>query len=116
MSEGTTYEEAKLCPRCGKTGRVVRITKTQNMKGKPVDLHLIACTTELCPWFETTYVIQVNEDGSIPEKGSGLIGSDKAYPKLSQESVSRIEDNIRRQLEAETSGDEEQQTIRNRNA
>lgn len=96
----TTFEEAKLCPKCKRAGEVRKSFKAENARGKMVDVHLVYCTTELCPWFGSPWVVQVNDDGTIPQPYSQL--GDKQYPKLSQESVSRVEDNIRRQLQAET--------------
>lgn len=29
-------------------------------------IHLIYCETELCPWYNTCWQVQVNPDGSIP--------------------------------------------------
>jgi hypothetical protein len=60
---------------------------------------MVQCVTELCPWFETSWIITEYEDGSIPDPYSKI--GEKQYPRLSQESVSKVEDNIRRQLEAE---------------
>jgi hypothetical protein len=96
----TTFEEAKLCPKCGRTGDDRKQTKERNARGRLVDVHQIYCVTELCPWFNTMWVVQVNEDGSIPEAYTQL--GDKQYPKLSQESATKIEENMLRQIEAET--------------
>jgi hypothetical protein len=98
----TTFEEAKECPKCGKPGDDRRQTRSRNARGAYVTLHHIYCVSELCPWYNTMYIVQVNEDGSIPEAYSGVLRGGKAYPTISQESASRIEENILRQLEAET--------------
>jgi hypothetical protein len=96
----TTFEEAKECPKCGKVGEDRRVTQKKDSRGRPVEIHLIYCVTELCTWFGTPWTVQVNEDGSIPEAYSGL--GPKKYDRISQESASRIEDNVGRQLENET--------------
>lgn len=95
----TTFEEAKKCPKCGNPGDDRRVTPTRNARRQKVDLHHIYCVTELCPWFNTMWLVQINEDGSIPEPGQQL--GDKKYPALSQESATRIEENILRQIELE---------------
>ena len=95
----TTFEDAKRCPKCGQPGEDRKTHSVLNSRDQPVEVHMIYCVTTLCPWFETPWPVQVNTDGSIPEPYSQI--GDKKYPKLSQESVSKIEDNIRRQLQAE---------------
>jgi hypothetical protein len=96
----TTFEEAKLCPKCRRPGDDRKTTMERNSRGRLVEVHLIYCTTKLCRWYNTSWVVQVNEDGSIPEAYTQL--GDKKYPKISQEMGSKIEENILRQLEAET--------------
>jgi hypothetical protein len=96
----TTYEEAKKCPKCGQPGDVRQVKPSRNNRGEEVEVHMVYCVTVLCTWHETAWVVQVNKDGSIPPAYQGL--GQKQYPTISQESASRIEDNIRRQLEAET--------------
>jgi hypothetical protein len=96
----TTFEEAKKCPKCDNVGKEVGSRPAKTGRGKRCTLHVIECVTELCRWYGERYVVQVNEDGSIPDAYSGALGS-KQFPRISQESISRIEDNVRRQLEAE---------------
>lgn len=95
----TTYEEACLCPKCGQAGRVISIRAGRR---PGVMLHMVQCVTELCNWFNTQYIVQVNEDGSVPQAYSQI--GPKQFPGISQESASRIEENIRAQLEQETRG------------
>lgn len=60
----STYEEAKRCPKCSKPGEV---RKKTTVPGKPgAYVHVIYCVTELCPWYNTPWLVQVNADGSIP--------------------------------------------------
>lgn len=61
------FEEAKLCPKCGKPGEDRKSTPAPNMP-RGTTLHFIYCMTELCPWFDTCWMVQVNVDGTIPEK------------------------------------------------
>jgi hypothetical protein len=93
------YEQAKDCPKCGKQGDVRRVSQGKDGRGRPVEHHLVYCTTELCRWFETPWVITVYEDGSIPDAYSKV--GDKQFVRLSQESQSRVTDAIRTQLEVE---------------
>jgi len=103
--QGTTFEDAKRCPMCDTPGREVRIQKTRNGRGEPCEIHFIECVRKLCRWFGERWIVQVNEDGSIPQPGAAQTLGEKKYPRLSQESVSRIEDATRAQLEAETRSD-----------
>lgn len=96
----TTFEEAKLCPKCGKPGEDVRVFDRKNSMGKPVTVHTIYCRVELCPWYNTSWLVQVNEDGTIPDPYSQL--GPKQYPKLSEESVTRVQEAIQTQLDQET--------------
>ena len=97
----TSFEDAKKCPKCGKPGEDMgsRSVRSPN-SGATVQIHSIYCRTQLCPWLDTMWIVQVNEDGTIPEAYSQL--GNKQYPKLSPESEARINDAIKHQLEAET--------------
>lgn len=96
----TTFEEAKKCPKCGLPGDDASQQPVQAARGKRAVAHVIYCRNRLCKWFDTSWIVQVNEDGSIPEEYAGM--GPKKYPALSQESQSRVEDAIRAQLDAET--------------
>lgn len=101
-STGTTWEEASRCPRCAKPG------KDQGWKPgrrRGVKVHTIRCETKLCPWYDSTWLVQVNDDGTIPRPYSQL--GPKQYNPISQESLSRLEEAMARQLKAETSGEGE---------
>jgi len=96
----TTMEEAKKCPKCGQPGKEKSIRAATNSRNKPCEIHMIECQSKLCPWFETSWAVQVNEDGSIPDAYSGL--GDKQFMRVSPESETRVQEAIQRQLEAET--------------
>jgi hypothetical protein len=65
--ERTTLEEAKLCPKCGKPGEDAKQQKVEsNDLPKGTTAHIIYCRTELCPWYNTSWAVQVNPDGSVP--------------------------------------------------
>ena len=99
----TTWEEASRCPRCGHPGHDIATRPTQR---RGTMAHTLRCeSSELCPWYNTTWVVNVNEDGSIPAPYSQV--GPKAYPRVSQETLTRIDEAIGRQLEAEKRGDGE---------
>lgn len=60
-----TFEEAKVCPKCGKPGED---TSSIAAPGLPrgTRVHTIFCRTELCRWHNTCWYVQVNPDGSVP--------------------------------------------------
>jgi len=95
----TTFEEAKLCPKCELPGEDVSTSPAKDSRGAPVVLHMIWCRNDTCKWYNTSWVVQVNSDGTIPQAYSQI--GDKKYPTISQESATRIEENYLRQLQAE---------------
>lgn len=108
MAEATTFEEAKHCPRCKKPGKETKTTRQYSRESRQtVEMHYIECVTELCSWFGTCWIVQTNEDGSLPnpESTSSLLRK-KQYPALTpgeeSEIISRIEQNLGQQLNAET--------------
>lgn len=58
-----TFETARKCPKCDNPGED-RGTIPAPIRG--AKLHQIYCVTKLCPWYDTVYYVQVNQDGSIP--------------------------------------------------
>jgi hypothetical protein len=59
----TTFEQAKLCQRCGQPGMDVG---TSPSKKPGVKVHSIRCDNERCVWYNTVWLVQVNQDGSVP--------------------------------------------------
>jgi hypothetical protein len=97
-SQRTTFEEAKVCPKCSKPGEDAGASPS----AKPdVKIHLIWCRSEDCEWYNTNWLVQVNSDGTVPEAYSQI--GPKSYPKLSAESETRVREAIEAQLRAETS-------------
>lgn len=73
----TTLESASHCPRCGNAGLEVLVARG-NRPGSKV--HTFNCENSLCRWYKTGWVVQVNEDGSVPERGHG----EKDFPTLTR--------------------------------
>jgi hypothetical protein len=68
----TTFEDAKRCPKCETPGMV--ISKRMSLHSSPVarakpTVYVIRCVNQLCAWFDTNWIVQVNPDGSIPAEG-----------------------------------------------
>jgi hypothetical protein len=98
----TTYEEAKLCPKCGKPGEVTRDLPAGRGLPKGTRVHEITCRTKLCPWEDTPWMVQVNPDGSIPPPQDHT-RSPKVYVGFEghDEAAKTILQSLQRQYEAE---------------
>lgn len=97
----TSFEEAKRCPICGMPGDDRSQSQGKDSHGRPCTVHQVYCVTKLCRWYETAWLVQINEDGSIPEAYKSA-GEQKLYPKVSPETESKINEMLERQLQAET--------------
>lgn len=89
----TTYEIARQCPKCGLYGELTR-TDPGPRRSK---IETYTCENEVCPWYGTGWVVQINSDGSIPERKQGGV---KAYPELPDAQRQAYDDYFKR-LEAE---------------
>lgn len=72
----TTFEDACRCPRCDKPGEAT-MAKPLPAGGK---MHYIFCRTPLCPWQDTSWMVQVRADGTIPERNPLEKVTDLATP------------------------------------
>lgn len=86
----TTFEEAKRCPRCEEPGRDTGRTQ-RGPHGST--LRIIECVNPRCRWFNTTYIIQTNADGTIPEP---TLTRDKSFRPLPERTDAQVEKIIRR--------------------
>lgn len=90
MLTESEWEEATRCPRCENSGKEVSVNSPGNkITGKPDSragkVFTIRCETELCRWFNTTWIVQVRPDGTIPRRTAG----EKQFKPMS-DSVERI--------------------------
>jgi len=63
-----TFEQAKICPRCGKPGeegKSVPVSAPRVPRGTRVVF--VWCRTVVCPWYATSWPIQVYHDGTVRE-------------------------------------------------
>lgn len=62
----TTFEEAKVCPKCGEPGNP---RETRPVPGMPRGTKAVNvyCENKKCKWYNSPWVVQVNPDGSIPQ-------------------------------------------------
>ena len=89
------YEEAKHCPKCGLIG-VLSATNTVN---NSVRVETYKCDNILCPWYRTGWIVQINADGSIPDRKAGP----KQFTPMTPRMETFARDNLRSiQLEEES--------------
>lgn len=100
-----SYEDASRCPRCDIPGDHTSSTPAKNSRGKPVSIHMFYCRNENCRWFNTSWIVQVNPDGTIPDPNSDRgVMHEKAFPKMPAISgdEERIIKAVERQVAQET--------------
>jgi len=94
----TTFEDACHCPKCDNPGEE-RVT-TKLARGHGV-MHYIYCVSELCPWFDTPWMVQTLDDGSVPIREMDTRAPNDFQP-MSQEMKAMgrryMEDILRRDL------------------
>jgi hypothetical protein len=76
------WEEAQRCPMCDQTGveqDQLRTTEVSPSTGKPVTIHTFHCENSRCVWNGTGWIVQVNDDGTIPKRKEGGL---KAFPQM----------------------------------
>jgi hypothetical protein len=74
-TERPTYEQASRCPRCDMPGKKINEVPA----GRPgVKIHVFNCETRGCIFEGTSFFVQVNPDGTVPEVRHTL--EDKLFP------------------------------------
>lgn len=71
-------DDALHCPKCKQPGNPVASHNSTGAKGQPVVVHSVKCENERCRWYDTTWIVQVNPDGTVPERKAG----EKEFPAL----------------------------------
>jgi hypothetical protein len=103
-----SYEDAARCPKCFKPGEKTaqrHVPRQLTANRMPAMLHTLTCRNSVCPWYDTSWFIQVNDDGSIPKEETNRT-EEKIYPNRGA-SPARKEQalaRLRRQLHDETGG------------
>lgn len=102
------FEEAKRCSKCGNPGEE---GKTVPVVGGRVDrgtkVVYIWCRTVLCPWYNTTWPVQVEPNGTVYEHDHSADGKEFTMLKNFDERSAQLEQSLTAQLAAETRGDGE---------
>jgi hypothetical protein len=113
QSTTASYEDATRCPKCGMPGHV-RSKQPVLGRAKGTQLHLTFCENEVCQWYDTSWPVQVNPDGTVPVF-EHHDPRDKAYPKrmITDEATDKTIKALSRQLELEQGGRANTAEIRN---
>lgn len=82
-----SFEEAKLCPKCGEPGEEIGKSRADKR------IVYVQCNNERCVWYNTNWLIQKNEDGTVPVREPGD-NTDKQFPTVPGMSVVRAERTI----------------------
>ena len=91
MSE-TTLATAKKCPKCNQVGEQVGEAPTSDPKYTG---YVFTCLYKLCVWFETNWIVTVDEDGKVPVRDTGHIKkSFPALPEITPEQRKQIRENF----------------------
>jgi len=95
MANGT-WVEASKCPRCGLTGDHVKAETRQLSAGRGVTrgavLHKLYCRNSRCRWYNTSWEVQVNPDGTIPDPDAPRRG--KQFPKPDAALLAQMQSNF----------------------
>ena len=88
-----SYEVAKVCPRCKHTGKLVG----KKREGRTT-VHVFECITPRCKWYETTWIVGLNPDGTVQEREAGI----KEFPKRSFSDGKQYIEQVKREMERPT--------------
>lgn len=72
-----SLEEASHCPKCSQQGELTLQSAGPRVGSKALTY---TCKNNLCLWFNTGWVVQVNPDGTIPERKAGPKQFEKLTP------------------------------------
>lgn len=97
------FDEAQRCPKCKEPGEV---TKETPLRGKKKEV-TIYCRTRRCKWFNTPWVVTLNEDGTVPDPQDHT-GKEKVYVGFEDHDrmAAMIEEGLKADAEASLKGGE----------
>lgn len=92
-----TFEEAKRCPRCDNPGE----QKTVRPAADRSKLYIFTCQNGACVWFETDWVVQRLEDGTVPVREPS---SHKTFPQIPGMSQEKAIETVKKTIKDEERG------------
>ena len=106
MSDAT-YEEATRCPKCEQPGevKIKQEAPKQARLPKGTMIHTVYCFNDRCKWYNTSWLVQVNADGTVPAP-SDHRGEPKVYSGFEghDAEANAVRAALQRQVEAEIGG------------
>lgn len=87
----TTFEAAKRCPKCQEPGHQRHVERLRD-GGKVFGLE---CKNQVCPWYDTGWVVQVDKDGEIPDR-MDKPRAPTVHANISDEELERFRESVRR--------------------
>lgn len=94
----STFEEARRCPKCEQPGAVV----AEKVGPHGSKIHTIMCMNSRCTWNNTTYIVQVNPDGTVPPPSTDRF---RNFPKI-PDRTDEVNANLMRLYEQSLTGGE----------
>lgn len=80
MVDTVSFDEAAKCPKCKHTGETVSQRPAQTGNGTVFTLE---CKNKVCPWYETTWIVQRKPDGTVPIRDEGPMDErERMFPKV----------------------------------
>ncbi len=86
------FEEARRCPRCDNPGEQKSVRPAADRS----KLYIFTCQNGACVWFETDWVVQKLEDGTVPVREASRQKTFPQVPGMTQEKAQRqLEETIK---------------------
>lgn len=94
----TSYEEALRCPRCDIRGDHVKEEDKPSRSIRGATILTVYCRNSRCKWYNTSWTIQKNADGTIPPP---LLHREKRFPDLPSGAGKRMIEALEEQVRLE---------------
>lgn len=90
----TTVVEASKCPRCKSQGEIrkgggVKSGERKRIDNEWWDVVVYYCLNDVCPWFNTGWLVSSNERGEVFERQQGARGHDRTFERMSPDALAR---------------------------
>lgn len=74
------YETAKRCRKCDAPGLKVSSSRQRRERRGMCTMEVYKCENVRCKWYDVTWLVQLNDDGTIPERKKSNNPKDKEFP------------------------------------
>lgn len=80
-----SFEVASRCPKCDNPGELMSTRPTKDADGNPSKIHILRCENSACRWYDTDWIVQQLEDGTVPVREGRMEKTFPAIPGMTQE-------------------------------